>query len=120
VLERIRDAGYFQGARSGIYSENLGYAPPERATAAGMTRAFALSESHRKTMLYGRFRDVGVAAVMIDPHPAFYADYPAVVFTIDFGRRYERRRRCRRRVTAAESRGRALPPRRWCRRRSSR
>jgi uncharacterized protein YkwD len=121
LLARIRLTGYFEGARSAVYSENLGYAPPERATAESMTRAFSLSESHRKTMLYGRFRDIGIGSVLIDPHPAFYADYPAVVFTFDFGRRYERRRRCRR-VAAAQgedSRGRTTPPRRWCRRRAS-
>jgi uncharacterized protein YkwD len=119
LLERITDAGYFTGARSGLYSENLGYAPPERARAARMTAAFAYSESHRKTMLYGRFRNVGVNAAYIDPNPAFYADYPAVVFTLDFGRRYERRRRCRRAGAGVDegSGGRATPPRRWCRRR---
>jgi uncharacterized protein YkwD len=123
VLDRIRGAHYFEGARSGLYSENLGYAPPERATAASMTNAFSLSESHRKTMLYGRFRDIGIGSTFVDPQPAFYADYPAVVFTIDFGRRYERRRRrCTRAdaVTSADdSKKRAMPPRRWCRRRRS-
>jgi hypothetical protein len=85
-----------------------------------MTYAFSLSESHRKTMMYGRFRNVGIGSVIIDPHPAFYADYPAVVFTFDFGRRYERRRTCRRAASSAEgSRGRAVPPRRWCERRSA-
>ena len=124
LLERIKQAGYFEGARSGLYSENLGFAPPERATAASMHRAFALSESHRRTMMYGRFRDIGIGSVMTDPNPAFYADYPAVVFTLDFGRRYEYRRRCRRAGRTAEDTSedgrRALPPRRWCRRRSAR
>ena len=124
VLGRIRSSGYFEGARSGLYSENLGYAPPERATAASMHRAFSLSESHSKTMLYSRFRDIGIGTTIVDPQPAFYPEYPAVVFTIDFGRRYERRRRrCRtgEAVTSADdSRKRALPPRRWCRRRTAR
>ena len=124
VLERIRRARYFAGARSGLYSENLGYGPPERATAASMHRAFSLSTSHRKTMLHGRFRNIGIGSTMIDAHPAFYPDYPAVVFTLDFGRRYEHPRRlCRRRAASAartDPSGRALPPRRWCRRRSSR
>jgi uncharacterized protein YkwD len=125
LLERIRDAGYFQGARSGMYSENLGYGPPERASAAGMHRAFTLSPSHRHTLMYPRFRNVGIGSRIIGPNPAFYPDYPAVVFTIDFGRRYERHRaHCRRRAKASASagdgtRGHALPPRRWCRRRSS-
>ena len=120
VLDRIRGARYFEGARSGLYSENLGYAPPERATAAGMHNAFSLSDSHRKTMLYGRFRHIGIGSTFVEPQPAFYAEYPAVVFTIDFGRRYERRRRCRTAATSTDdTRKRALPPRRWCRRRSA-
>jgi len=109
LLGRIRRTGYFRGARSGRYSENLGYAPPERASAASMTHAFSLSESHRATMLYGRFRDIGIGAAFVDPDPAFYADYPAVVYTFDFGRRYERRRRCS-----------TMHSRRWCRHRGSR
>jgi uncharacterized protein YkwD len=121
LLARIRRTGYLEDVRSALYSENLAFAAPERASAASMTDAFGFSESHRKTMMYPRFRDVGVQALLIDPHPAFYADYPAVVFTLDFGRRYERRRRCRARAGAAgdSSRGRATQPRRWCRRRSA-
>jgi uncharacterized protein YkwD len=122
LLDRIRAAGYLEGARSALYSENLGYGPPERATPEAMTSAFMLSESHRKTMLYGRFRNVGIGSTIIGPHPAFYADYPAAVFTIDFGRRYERRRRCRARPASEQgedSQSRSVPPRRWCRRKAS-
>jgi uncharacterized protein YkwD len=116
LLARLRRGGYFKRSRSALYGENLGYATPERATAATMTRAFSLSESHRATMLFGRFRDVGVGSALIDPHPAFYADHPAVVFTVDFGRRYERRRRCRAASVVEDgSRDAAVPPRRWCR-----
>lgn len=120
LVRRIREAGYFKGARSGLYSENLGYAVPERANAASMTHAFSLSESHRHTMLYGRFRNVGIGAVFVDPNPAFYPDYRAVLYTFDFGRRYERyRHHCRRRAASAPGTGRAVRPRRWCHRRSA-
>ena len=118
VLKRIRQADYFDGARSGLYGENLGFAPPENASARRMTDAFAVSRYHRKTMLYGRFRDVGVGAAYVDPDPAFYPDWPAVVFTLDFGRRYERDRRCQTRNHETDSGSGTTRPRRWCRRRS--
>ena len=118
LLQRIRQAGYFDGARSGLYGENLGYAPPENASARRMTDAFSVSEYHRRTMLYRRFRDVGIGTAYVDPNPVFYSDWPAVVFTLDFGRRYERRRRCQARQQETESDSGATRPRRWCRRRS--
>ena len=118
LLQRIRKVHYFEGARSGLYGENLGYAPPENASARRMTDAFSVSDDHRRTMLYGRFRDIGIGSTFVDPQPAFYADYPAVVFTIDFGRRYARRRRCQNRQRETDSGSGTVRPRRWCRRRS--
>lgn len=118
LLQRIRQAGYFDGVRSGLYGENLGYAPPENASARRMTDAFSVSEYHRKTMLYRRFRDVGIGTAYVDPNPAFYPDWPAVVFTLDFGRRYERRRRCHTAERETDSGTGATRPRRWCQRSS--
>jgi uncharacterized protein YkwD len=118
LLRRIRDARYFRDARSGLYAENLAYAPPEHASARSMTDAFSVSDHHRRTMLYRRFRDVGVGTAYVDPDPAFYPDWPAVVFTLDFGRRYERRRRCHTAQRETDSGSGATRPRRWCRRRS--
>jgi uncharacterized protein YkwD len=117
LLQRIRQADYFDRARVGLYGENLGYAPPENASARRITDAFSVSEDHRRTMLYGRFRDVGVGAAYVEPNPAFYSDWPAVVFTLDFGRRYEGRRRCRAAQQETDSGSGAIRPRRWCRRR---
>ena len=119
LLQRMRQTSYFDGARSALYGENLGYAPPENASARRMTDAFSVSEYHRRTMLYGRFRDVGIGTAYVDPDPAFYPDWPAVVFTLDFGRRYERRRRCQAVQRETDSGNGATRPRRWCRRRST-
>ena len=117
LLQRIKRTGYFDGVRAGLYGENLGYAPPENASATRMTDAFSVSDYHRETMLYGRFRDIGIGTAYIDPNPAFYSDWPAVVFTIDFGRRYERRRRCQTDEQDSESGSGSTRPRRWCKRR---
>jgi uncharacterized protein YkwD len=118
LLQRIRRVDYFEDARSGLYGENLAFAPPENASAREMTDAFAVSDHHRRTMLYRRFRDVGVGTAYVDPDPAFYPDWPAVVFTLDFGRRYERRRRCQITQHETDSGSDTTRPRRWCRRRS--
>ena len=117
LLQRIRQTDYFDGVRSGLYGENLGYAPPENASAQRMTDAFSVSDHHRRTMLYRRFRDIGVGAAYVEPNPAFYSDWPAVVFTLDFGRRYERRRRCQTTQQETDSGSGATRPRRWCKRR---
>ena len=109
LLRRITRTGYFKGTYTGAFSENLGFGPPERGTAAEMHRAFMLSHTHRANIVYRRFRNVGIGSVMIDPDPAFYPDYPAAVYTIDFGRRYvrkpERARRCLRRTGSSADGG---------------
>lgn len=117
LVKRIRRTGYFKGTVSGAYSENLGYGPPERASAHEMHNAFMLSPTHRRNILYRRFRNVGIGSVMIDPDPVFYADYPAAVYTVDFGRRYmhkSKRARCLERTgqsAGAERRSASRP--RW-------
>jgi uncharacterized protein YkwD len=102
LRDRVATARYFDGAWSGLYSENVGAAPAGAASAAELVRAWMGSPSHRANVLDGRFRHIGVGIAFADPDPAFYADHPSVVFTTDFGMRIEnapagRRRRCRRR-----------------------
>lgn len=124
LYSRIRTAGFFKDTYTAIYSENLGFGPPESASALGMHRAFMGSDAHRLNMLFGRFRSIGIGSLVIPPNDAFYPDHDAAVYTVDFGRRYVRRkRRCaRRRATTSQSaappnRSRAAPPRRYCDRR---
>jgi uncharacterized protein YkwD len=128
LVERIRAAGFFKGTYTGLYSENIGFGAPEYATAANMHDAFMYSDSHRRNILFGRFRQVGIGSLIIGPNQAFFPDYEAAVFTIDFGRRYVRRKRrkCvrRPRVESAVEEGtqqrRAVKPRRYCDRRRRR
>jgi uncharacterized protein YkwD len=112
LLTRIRRTGYFDPVSGGLYSENIGVAPQDMATAANLVSAWMMSEAHRARVLFGRFRDVGVGTAFAGPDPVFYADHPSVVFTTDFGRRY--RSRCTRRTRTASG----DPPRarRYCRR----
>lgn len=128
LFERIKATGYFDGTRTGLFSENLGFGPPEYATAIGLHAAFMYSEAHRRNIMFGKFREVGIAGIVIAPNPAFYAEHDAVVYSVDFGRRYVRRprpKRCRkRRLRAAqeqtestEAPRKAVKPRRYCRKR---
>jgi uncharacterized protein YkwD len=122
LYARLRRAHYFKGAYTAVYSENLGYGPPETASALGMHKAFMSSEGHSYNMLYRRFRAVGIGSLVIPPHPTFFPDHEAVVFTIDFGRRYVRHRRCvKPRADGSQDtstpprRSDSTPPRRYCR-----
>jgi len=115
LLARVRGYGYFNGARDGIYAENIGAGPSYHGTAAAMVESWMNSPEHRANVLYAAFRDVGISALGAARDPAFFADFPSTVFTTDFAARYDRPR-CvtpRRRVSPS---GTATPRRRYCRR----
>lgn len=108
LLARVRGYGYFNGARDGIYAENVGAGPTTNGTARAMVEAWMGSVGHRLNILHAPFRDVGISAVPAPPDPAFYANFASTVYTTDFGTRYVRRRCVLRRT--------ATGPRRFCRR----
>jgi uncharacterized protein YkwD len=109
LLERIEWSGYFAQARTGLYAENLGYGPQQSTTPEVMVQAWMESPDHRANLLDPRLRDIGVGAALAPRDPAFYAQYPAVVVTTDFGVRSGRRGSCRRRLCAAPARRHARP-----------
>lgn len=115
LLARVRGYGYFNGARGGIYAENIGAGPSYHGTAGSMVGSWMSSPDHRANILYAPFRDVGISALGAPKDRAFFADFPSTVFTTDFATRYDRPR-CvtpRRRVSPSGS---ATPRRRYCRR----
>jgi uncharacterized protein YkwD len=115
LLARVRGFGYFNGARGGIYAENIGAGPSYHGTAAAMVASWMTSTDHRANILYGAFRDVGISAIGAPRDRAFFADFPSTVFTTDFATRYERRRCVRPRRTVPRS-GSATPRQGYCRR----
>jgi uncharacterized protein YkwD len=117
LLARIRGFGYFAGARDGIYAENVGAGPGSNGTARSLMDAWMESAGHRTNLLYPRFRNVGISAVLAPRDPAFFADYPSTVYTTDFGTRYLRRRCVATRPAPGSTPGAASPRRRYCRRR---
>lgn len=117
LLARVRGFGYFAGTRDGIYAENVGAGPTSNGTARALVDAWMASPSHRLNVMHPPFRDIGIAAVLAPPDPAFFANFPSTVFTTDFGTRYVRRR-CVRRTATTPRTGSATPRRRYCRRTS--
>lgn len=113
LLERVLGYRYFEHAVTGLYAENLAVGPIETATARAVVHAWMLSREHKVTMLDARLREVGIAAVLAPPDPAFYPDYASAVYTADFGRRGGRRpRMCRR--WSGDGASTARRPTRYC------
>jgi uncharacterized protein YkwD len=87
LLNRILASGYFNGANGGMYAENIGEGPQASASASNMVAAWMLSGDHRANILDPRLSDIGIAAVLTGPDPAFYVGDPGVLYVTDFGRR---------------------------------
>jgi len=87
VLDRIRASGYFDGAKDGLYSENIGVVPRETASAGNLVNAWLASPEHRDNLSHPGFRNIGVGFAFAPPDPAFYPDYASLVVTTDFGQR---------------------------------
>jgi uncharacterized protein YkwD len=117
LIERIRAFGYFNGVKNALYSENVGAGPTTNGTAQALMDAWMASPPHKANILYGNFSDIGIAAVLAPPDPAFFADYPSTVYTTDFGRRFATKPRCVVRKRKHSSSRQAAPRRRYCRKR---
>jgi uncharacterized protein YkwD len=118
LLQRITASGYFRGALDAVFSENVGVAPREAGDAATLVHAWMGSEDHRANILHPALDEIGVGLAFAAPDPAFYADYPSVLYTTDFGNRTfaparPRKVRCVRRRAGTKP----SPRRRYCRRR---
>ena len=126
---RVRIGGYFEGAATALYSENIGVAPIGGATATKLVDAWLTSADHRANILHPMFADLGVGTAFAGPDAAFYPEHRALVVTTDFGQRVMLRtaagrriaRRCRtRRRAVARGDGSATTRARICIRRRSR
>jgi hypothetical protein len=119
LLERVLGSGYFIGATTGLYAEDLAVGPTVEATARNVVSAWMQSPDHRANILDTRLREVGIGAAFANPDPAFYANYPSTVYTADFGRRdgvttaKPTRTACRA-SGAGGGTSSSTPPRRYC------
>ena len=117
---RVRAAGYFDGAATALFSENIGVAPLGGATARGLVDAWMQSDDHRANIVHPMFRDLGVGTALAQPDAAFYPEHPSIVVTTDFGQRAMHvrgaARRCRvRRRPSGTGGGSATTRGRFCR-----
>jgi uncharacterized protein YkwD len=113
LLARLRGFGYFNGVSQGVYGENVGAGPSSNGTAESLLKAWIASPEHRLNLVFREYRDIGIAAVLAPPDPAFFADFPSTVYATDFGRRYVRAKCSNRTPSVSPRRG----ERRYCARR---
>ena len=81
-VDRIRAAGYLEGARSWTAGENIAYGSGSRSTPRSIGRAWMNSPGHRANILSGSFRSIGIGIASGTPVGVAGATY-----TTDFGRR---------------------------------
>jgi uncharacterized protein YkwD len=87
LLSRVRAGGYFEGAATVLFSENIGVAPIGNATARSLVDAWMTSADHRANILHPMFADLGVGTTFAPPDEAFYPTHSALIVTTDFGQR---------------------------------
>jgi uncharacterized protein YkwD len=80
VDKRARRVGYLDGP-CWVLGEDLGWAPPQVASAQAVVDAWMESATHRAVILDPRFREVGVGLVADAP----VADAPGATFVLEVG-----------------------------------
>jgi uncharacterized protein YkwD len=82
-VTRLRAAGYIPSARPWRIGETIAWGTPDRATPLAIVRAWLRSPPHRRELLDGHFRDIGVGIALGTPRGLA----PGATFTADFGAR---------------------------------
>ncbi len=83
-VDRIRRSGYLSGARSWMIGENLAWGSGTRSTPRNIVDAWMHSPGHRRNILTGRFREIGIGVASRAPGPVSAA---AATYTTTFGQR---------------------------------
>lgn len=84
LRKRLARAGYLRRSRAATIGETLAWGVGPYATPAQILESFLASPQHRRTLLYRRFREVGVGLVLGSPEKGLDS---GVTATLDFGRR---------------------------------
>jgi uncharacterized protein YkwD len=82
VTDRVKKAGYLDGARSHRLGENIGWGQGSLGTPAAIVQAWMNSPPHREIILTRAFRDVGVGIAEGAPQGG-----DGKTYTLDVGRR---------------------------------
>lgn len=87
MLDRIKRGDYLRGGRSWIVGENLAWGAGGAETPAKIVRAWMQSPGHRKNILNGRFRDIGIGITDGVPVRRATAASGAATYVNNFGAR---------------------------------
>jgi uncharacterized protein YkwD len=82
LAERVGATGYLRRRPDWALGEAIGWAEGALATPSALMSAWMASPPHRRVILDGRYRDLGVGVAMAGPQPDAGA---AVTVTLDFG-----------------------------------
>jgi uncharacterized protein YkwD len=82
LTTRVRTAGYLRRVLGYSLGENIGWGERGLSTPRAMVRAWMNSPGHRRNMLNGSFRDIGIGIAQGTP-----AGTPGGTYTTDFGKR---------------------------------
>ena len=86
MVSRVRSTSYLRGVRSWSLGENLAWGAGSAATPAKIVRAWMRSPGHRRNILDGSFREIGIGVVRGAPRRAGAAR-AAATYTTEFGHR---------------------------------
>jgi uncharacterized protein YkwD len=89
-IDRILATGYARGARSWIAGENLVWGSGALGTPQALVTAWMNSAPHRENLLRGRFREIGIAAVVGTPESRNDSD--GVTVSSEYGFRATKKR----------------------------
>ena len=82
MQDRIQETGWFSGARSYAYAENIAWGSGEYATPASIVESWMKSAGHRHNILNRRYSELGVGVALGTPR-----DRDGATYTTNFGDR---------------------------------
>ncbi len=85
VVDRLRRARYLRRQSSWMVGENLAWGSGSWGTPRHIVRSWMRSYGHRRNMLNGRFREIGIGVIL--GSPVRKTDAPAATYTTTYGYR---------------------------------
>ncbi len=102
-VQRIEGTGYMRGARSWEVGENLVWGSGPLSTPRSLVTSWMNSPPHRENLLRGRFREIGIAAVVGTPENG--SDPTGVTVSSEYGVRTFAETRHHKRARARKAKG---------------
>ena len=84
LKDRVREAGYAEPGAGWRAAENLGWGTGQRATPNALVDAWLASDGHRRIMLDGSYRELGICVVTGAPKKKD-SPLPGATYTLNLG-----------------------------------